>query len=93
MPLTERIIDMNVLIIDDDIRLPTANGRAVRTLAEELRHRDVAIVESFSEEDGQSVILSDPSVQCILLDWNLGDDNPTSHAKALGLLTAGSFQK
>jgi arginine decarboxylase len=86
MPLTERIIDMNVLIIDDDIGLPTANGRAVRALAEELRYKDVAVVESFSEEDGQSVILSDPSVQCILLDWNLGDDDPTTHAKALRLV-------
>ena len=77
---------MSVLIIDDDIRLPTANGRAVRAFADELRSRDVAVVESFSEEDGHSVILSDPSVQCILLDWNLGDDDPTTHAKALWLL-------
>jgi len=87
MPSTGQIVDMNVLIIDDDIRLPTANGRAVRALAEELRHRDVTVVESFSEDDGRSVILSDPSVQCILLDWNLGGDDPASHAKALGLLT------
>jgi len=86
MPSTGQIIDMSVLIIDDDIRLPTANGRAVRAIADELRSRDVAVVESFSEEDGHSVILSDPSVQCILLDWNLGDDDPTTHAKALWLL-------
>lgn len=86
MPSTGQIIDMSVLIIDDDIRLPTANGRAVRAFADELRSRDVAVVESFSEEDGHSVILSDPSVQCILLDWNLGDDDPTTHAKALWLL-------
>ncbi|RQW80796.1 MAG: arginine decarboxylase [Methanothrix sp.] len=86
MPSTGQIIDLSVLIIDDDIRLPTANGRAVRAIADELRSRDVAVVESFSEEDGHSIILSDPSVQCILLDWNLGDDDPTTHAKALWLL-------
>lgn len=68
MPSTGQIIDLSVLIIDDDIRLPTANGRAVRAIADELRFRDVAVVESFSEEDGHSIILSDPSVQCILLD-------------------------
>jgi len=83
----ERIIGMKALMVDDELHLPTANGRAVRTLVEELRNRDVLVVESTSADDGQSVVISDPSIQCILLDWSLGDDDPASHSKAKSLLS------
>ncbi len=82
----ERIFSMKTLIVDDELNSPTANGRAARALVEELQNKDVVVVESPTAEDGQSVILSDPSIQCILLDWNLGDDDPTTHAKARTLL-------
>jgi arginine decarboxylase len=82
----ERFISLKVLIIDDEIGVPTATGRAALTLVEELESRDVDVVTSNSSKDGQSVILSDPSIQCILLDWDLGDDDPLTHAKAKDLL-------
>ena len=83
----ERIIGMKALIVDDEIISPTANGRAARDLIEELLSRDVNVIESGSADDGQSIILSDPSIQCILLDWCLGDDDPASHDKAKTLLS------
>jgi arginine/lysine/ornithine decarboxylase len=82
----ERLFSMKALIIDDELNSSTANGRAARALVVELQNKDVIVVESSSSEDGQSVILSDPSIQCILLDWSLGDDDPTTHAKARALL-------
>jgi len=81
----ERLISMKVLIIDDEITAQTANGRAVRALISELREVDINVIESTSADDGQSVVLSDPSVQGILLDWTLSDDD-IAHDKAKALL-------
>ncbi|MCX6675874.1 MAG: hypothetical protein NTW84_05605, partial [Methanothrix sp.] len=78
---------MKALIVDDELGSPTANGRAARSLVEELHRRDVVVVDSSSSDDGSSIILSDPSIQCILLDWSLDDDDPTTHAKAKTLLS------
>ena len=86
-PKGERIISMKMLIVDDELHLPTANGRAARSLVEELHSRDVQVIESTSADDGQAVVISDPSIQCILLDWSLGDDDPMTHAKAKSLLS------
>ena len=83
----ERSISMKALIVDDELGSATANSRAARSLVEELHRRDVVVVESPSLDDGSSIILSDPSIQCILLDWNLDDDDPTTHAKAKTLLS------
>ncbi len=82
----ERFIGLKVLIIDDEIGLPTANGRAAIDLVDELESRNVEVVTSNSSKDGRSIIQTDPSIQCILLDWDLGDDDPTTHAKAKELL-------
>jgi hypothetical protein len=50
-----------------------------------LRERDVAVVEANSADDGQAVVLSDPSLQGVLLDWILSDDDP-AHDKAKTLI-------
>lgn len=79
-------LGMKVLIVDDEIDLPTAEGRAVRTLVDELEKEDATVIKSCSADDGKSVILSDPSIQCILMDWSLDDDDPLTHNKARELL-------
>jgi len=78
-------LGMKVLIVDDEIDLPTAEGRAVRSLVDELEKGDAEVIKSCSADDGKSVILSDPSIQCILMDWSLCDDD-TNHDKARELL-------
>lgn len=83
----ERIFGLKALMVDDELQLPTANGRAARALVEELRNRDADVVESMSSDDARAIIISDPSIQCILLDWCLGDDDPKTHAKAKSLLS------
>ncbi|MDD2837258.1 MAG: Orn/Lys/Arg decarboxylase N-terminal domain-containing protein, partial [Methanothrix sp.] len=79
-------LGMKVLIVDDEIDLPTAEGRAVRALVDELEKGDATVIKSGSADDGKSVILSDPSIQCILMDWSLDDDDPQTHNKARELL-------
>jgi arginine/lysine/ornithine decarboxylase len=81
----EELINMKVLMIDDELTAQTASGRAARALIKELRDRDIAVIEATSDADGQAVVLSDPSLESILLDWTLGDDD-VAHDKARALL-------
>ena len=82
----ERLVHMKVLMVDDELTAQTAWGRATRALAEELRNRDVIVVEATSDDDGQAVVMSDPSLESILLDWTLGDNDP-EHDKARALIS------
>ena len=75
---------LRALIVDDELGSPTAEGRAVRTLVQELKERSVEVVEATSAEDGLSVIMSDSAIHAILLDWTLGEDK--NHARALNLI-------
>ncbi len=78
-------LEMKALIVDDEIESPTGEGRAIRALVDELQSCGVAVIKSSSSEDGKSIVLSDPSIQCILMDWSL-DDDPETHGKARELL-------
>jgi arginine/lysine/ornithine decarboxylase len=81
----ERLITIKVLIVDDELTLQTATGRAVRALVEALRDDEIVVIEATSADDGKAVVNSDPSVQAILLDWTLSDDDKM-HDKAKALL-------
>ena len=81
----EQLIALKVLVVDDELQDQTANGRAARGLVADLRQRDVDVIESASAGDAHSIIISDPSVQCYLIDWSLGDEDPESHARARSL--------
>jgi arginine decarboxylase len=81
----ERLISIKVLIVNDELATQTAKGRALRALVQELREGKIIVIEATSADDGRSVVMSDPSIQGILLDWTLSDDD-TSHDKAKALL-------
>ncbi len=80
----ERLIAEKVVMIDDELNEQSASGRASRALAKELRDRGVVVVEAASVEDGRAIVLSDPSLQGVLVDWALSDD--ATHDKARSLL-------
>ena len=77
-------LSMRALVVDDELPTPTAEGRAARTLVQELQNRAVEVVEAASAEDGHSVIMSDSAIHAILVDWTLDDD--ANHVKARSLL-------
>jgi arginine decarboxylase len=79
-------IHFKALIVDDELGQPTAGGRALRTLIEELGEWEIEVVEAKSVEDGMSVLVSDAALHTILLDWDLGDDSSKSHSNALALV-------
>src|SRR5207237_3403094 len=76
-------IHFKTLIVDDELGQSTAGGRALRALIEELATWEIEVVEAKSAEDGMSVIVSDAALHGILLDWDLGDESPKTHSKAL----------
>ena len=69
-PLTRR-----VLIIDDKLGAATASGRAIGTLAEELRERGIEVVEALSLADGLARVVSDAALHGIFLKWTIGGEN------------------
>ena len=69
-----RRLGMRALLVDDEITQETATGRAVRTLSAELVQRDIDVLTATSADDAIMLIRSDPSIQCVLLDWDLGVD-------------------
>ena len=58
-----RRLPLRALVVDDELGTPTAEGRAVRGLVQDLQGRAVEVVEANSAEDGASrdrVGLRDP---------------------------------
>ena len=81
---TGKRLSMRALVVDDELRSPTAEGRAARALVEELKARAIEVVEAESADDGTSVVMSDSAIHVILVDWTLGDDK--GHKKATAFL-------
>jgi len=73
---TARPLTRRVLIVDDKLNGPTsAGGRAIRTLAGELRERGMEVVEALSIADGQAHVVSDAALHGIFLSWTIGHEN------------------
>ncbi|HTN96160.1 MAG TPA: Orn/Lys/Arg decarboxylase N-terminal domain-containing protein, partial [Nordella sp.] len=85
---TIKLQKLEVLIIDEELALPkSVGGRAVRALADELTSRDIEVVEAASYHDGRSVIISNASIDAILIDWTTRErKDKQSRADALDLL-------
>jgi arginine decarboxylase len=75
-------MSLRVLVVDDELGAPTTEGRAIRTLIQELQGHAIEIVEANSAEDGTSAITSDSGIHAVLIDWNLGDDKDHERARA-----------
>jgi arginine/lysine/ornithine decarboxylase len=80
-------IHFKALIIDNELGQPTATGRALQALIDELLSWEIEVVQARSVEDGMSVVVSDAALHSILLDWGLGgEDQSSSHSQALDLI-------
>jgi arginine decarboxylase len=84
---TIKLQKLEVLIIDEELAVPkSVGGRAVRALADELKARDIEVVEAVSYHDGRAVITSDASIDAILIDWTRERKDSQTRADALDLL-------
>jgi arginine decarboxylase len=73
---------MRVLVVDDELRTQTAEGRAIGALLQELEGHAVEIVEAISADDGTSVMTADSAIHAVLVDWNLGDGGDHEQTRA-----------
>ncbi|HKX57675.1 MAG TPA: Orn/Lys/Arg decarboxylase N-terminal domain-containing protein, partial [Xanthomonadales bacterium] len=80
-PLRKRI-----LVVDDELKHDTAEGRAARLLVEDLEARNLEVVQAYSADDGMASVTSDAAIHAILMDWTLDDDAPGKHDKAINLV-------
>ena len=76
-------LSLRALIIDDELPMLTAEGRATRALVQELKARGIEVVEAESAEDGISVVMSDSAIHAVLVDWTLGRNGDHGRAKRL----------
>ena len=80
-------VRIRVLVVDDDLaRLDTSKGRAAEGIASAIEAHSIEVLRAPSFEDAHNIVGSDASLRAILLDWNLGSDDDSSHAQATALL-------
>ena len=77
---------LRVLIVDDELRVDTAEGRAARALVKDLETRNLEVIQAISAADGMAVVVSDAAIHAVLMDWSLGDDDARTHQRARDLL-------
>src|SRR5690606_3976778 len=82
MQRSAKRLSARTLVVDDELSSPTAEGRATRTLVEELKSRGIEVVEATSAEDGMAVVTSDSAIHALLVDWTLGDDTEHERTRA-----------
>ena len=81
LPLRHRI-----LLVDDDLEMSTASGRAALALKSEMELRGIDVTPAPSEEDGRSLFLSDAGLHGVLVDWTLGYPPDATHKSAESLI-------
>lgn len=77
-----------VLIVDDALARPdTALGSAAQTLISALEARDIEVAKALSLVDGTAIVGYDASLACVMLNWNLGQNDAATHRAATALLS------
>ena len=80
----ENPLGIKVLMIYEGLNDNTAAARAVRTLKTDLEAKDVKVEVSESMGDAKAVLVTDPTVQCVLL--KLDDKNDKDYVNTIRLL-------
>ncbi len=78
-----KILRHRVLLIEDDLELSSAEGRAALMLKSELELGGIDVVCAPSAADAKALFLSDSGLHGILVDWTLGKNPDDPHATAL----------
>ena len=63
---------MRALLVDNEMHDDTASGGALRALADSLGEGGVELTLAATTDDGVAVVTSDASLQCAIVDWDIG---------------------
>ncbi|MDD1655700.1 MAG: arginine decarboxylase, partial [Methanomicrobiales archaeon] len=74
-----------VLIVNNDLNAENAKGTACRKLIGELEKKETDVIGSLSIHDAESIVISDPGIDCFLLDWDIGEEE-SAHTEAVQLI-------
>lgn len=74
---------MRALLVRENFGEESAAGRAMVALVDELERREVDVVLSSTVDDALAIVSTDPSIQCLLLDWDLSDGDEHQEARAI----------
>lgn len=85
---TVRQLTFRVLIVDDELDLQTSLGRASQGIVKELESRDFEVIQSLASDDGVANVVSNPSIDAVLVDWDLEADSSSEHSQARQVLEA-----
>jgi len=83
--LTDRgpILQYYVLIVSNELNELSAMGRATRALVDNLSSRGMLVIDSVGYEDATSLLTSEPRIDCLVLDWDMGGDDDHAQAQTL----------
>lgn len=81
-----KILRHRVLLVDDDLEMASAAGRAALMLKSELELNDIDVVSAPGAADGRGLFLSDAGLHGILVDWTLGNNPDDPHTAATELI-------
>jgi arginine decarboxylase len=87
MKIMTPVRHFRVLLVNNDLNAMNAEGTACTKLIEALRAMDTDVIGSLSTADAESIAISDPGIDCVLVDWDIGEDD-TTHAEATRLIEA-----
>ncbi|MEI6003308.1 arginine decarboxylase [Paraburkholderia bengalensis] len=81
-----RRLGMKALLVHHETESRSASGRATQGLIAELEQRFVNVIVATTADDAVAVIAADPLIQCLLLHWELSNDE--THQQAQRVLDA-----
>jgi len=81
-----KILRHRVLLVDDDLEMSSAEGRAALLLKSELELSEIDVVCAPGATDGRGLFLSDAGLHGVLVDWTLGNNPDDPHSAALDLI-------
>ena len=88
-PSGAKSLTRQVLIVDSGLASSAgAAARSERALIDELKSRDIRVIEAVSYEDGMANAVSDSGIHCILLNWTDSKSDKAARAQATDLLRA-----
>ena len=80
--------DDNLLvgIIDDAIHTDTPHGHAIKRIIKGIEEFGIHVADVASPADARAAYSNLPSVNCILINWNLGGDTAKKHKETMRLI-------
>ncbi len=73
-------------IIDDTIQTDTPHGHAIKRIIKGIEEFGIHVADVASPADARAAYSNLPSVDCILINWNLGGDTAKKHKETMQLI-------